>query len=70
MPDRRQFSRPGDIGSIGGSGGDAAGNAAADGRIMADVDKGGAHAFGRVVEAEVGRVQAVARRVLGNDADA
>lgn len=37
---------------------------------MADVAKGDGRAFGRVVEAEVGRVQAVARRVLGNDADA
>ena len=46
------------------------GAAEADGRVMAAVAKGDREAFAGVVDRELQRIQAVARRVLGNESDA
>ena len=62
MPGRKKNVRSGAIRDDG--------PAAADGRTMAAVAAGDKQAFARIVDAEMSRVQAVARRVLGNDADA
>jgi RNA polymerase sigma-70 factor (ECF subfamily) len=60
-PDRELSSRPGRHNQQ---------QALRDGQLMAAVARGDQHAFGELVETELPRVVAVARRVLGNDSEA